>query len=430
MTKVVKSKLVWILFGGILLRLFLAATTFHPDIRAFNLAGQLIGSGNILNLYDYLGSCTPDNPLLKTFGADLFIYPPIIYLFHGIFNVIFSFIFSNQMMNGFLIDQPAFFGNWLFNLHLLLLKVPYLLFDIPAAFAIAALFENPKQKVWAFALWVFNPIVLYSGYMMGQFDLIPASLTVFALLALKKKKFYYAALAIGFGAAFKLYPLFLVIPMVLSVKSKLGRLGLLGLSVLPYVMFALPFIHSHGFRAYALMAGLTQKTLYAQIPVSGGEALLLFPLTLLVFYFYFWHEQSSSSNKRETIEALWQRWFVVLLSFFIFTHFHPQWLTWLSPFLVLELVQAKFKTLFLHVLMMASFIGMIFLFDPSLSVKIFAPLVPALYSLPGTWEQLGVHWDENYIRSILQTTFAAVSVFYIYLCLKDKSENMSEKLKD
>lgn len=413
MIRLSNFKIWWLLIPAVMVRVFLAMSTFHPDVRAFNLAGDLIGGGNITNLYDYLASCTVDNPLVKTFGADLFIYPPLIYLLHGIFNVFFSFIFGKEIMNGFMIEQASYFGNWLFNLHLLLLKMPYFFFDLPAVFAITSFFEKKQEKVWAALLWLFNPVILYSGYMMGQFDLIPAVLTIYSLWCIRKKKLYFAALLLGLAAAFKLYPLFLVVPFIIIGKNWKEKIYLGSLALLPYILSIIPFLSSHGFRTYALMAGLTQKTLYAQIPVSGGESLILFPLLLLVMYFYFWFYDRS-------VERIWQRWFVVLLSFFIFTHFHPQWLSWLAPFLVIEVVSFRFKTVLPHVFLALSFIGMIFMFDPSLTVKIFAPLFPALYALPGTWQELGIRVDEVYIRSILQTIFASACVFYIFMYFAKK----------
>ena len=86
--------------------------------------------------------------------------------------------------------------------------------------------------------------------------------------------------------------------------------------------------------------------------------------------------------------------------------------------MVLEIVTSKGKTLLVRMVLFLSFVGMIFLFDPSLTVKIFAPLVPYLYSLSGTWEGLGVKLDEVYIRSLLQTAFASACIFYIYMYFK------------
>lgn len=412
-------KLWWLLIPAVLLRVFLALSTFHPDIRAFNLAGELIGSGNILSLYDYLASCSVDNPLVRTFGADLFIYPPLVYLLHGVFNFIFSVIFGKEVVNGFMIEQVSYFGNWLFNLHLLLLKVPYFFFDLPAVWAVTGLFDRKRDQLFAACLWLFNPVILYSAYMMGQFDVIPAVLTIWSLWCIRRKKLYFAALLLGLAAAFKLYPLFLIVPFIVIGKNWQEKFSLGFLAVFPYLLSVIPFLPSPGFRTYALMAGLTQKTLYAQIPVSGGESLLLFPLLLLVLYFYFWFFD-------RTVERIWQRWLVVLLSFFIFTHFHPQWLSWLVPFLVIEVVSFRFKTVLLQLFLALSFIGMVFLFDPSLTVKIFAPLFPSLFSLPGTWQEMGVRIDEVYIRSMLQTIFASAGVFYIYMYLANKLPENTE----
>ena len=74
--KSVPKNILVVLLIGIFVRVFLSLSTFHPDIRAFNLGGQLVASGNILSLYDFLSSCMPGDPLVGTFGTDLFIYPP------------------------------------------------------------------------------------------------------------------------------------------------------------------------------------------------------------------------------------------------------------------------------------------------------------------------------------------------------------------
>lgn len=396
---------IWTILGiGILVRIFLALTTFHPDIRAFNLGGQLVASGNILNLYDYLASCTIDNPLVKTFGTDLFIYPPAVYLYHGVFNFIFS-IFSPQIENGFLIDNASVFGNPFFNLHLLLLKTPYFIFDLTAAFLLSKLFDSKRNQLLAFALWMFNPVNLYATYMMGQFDVIPVCFTILSLFFIKKGKYQYAALALGIGAAFKIYPLLLLVPLVFIEKDWKRRIELGLLGILPYIITVAPFLPSAGFRSSALIAGLTEKSLVAQIPISGGESLILYPLFLLSFYLVLFYSRGRNE--------LWKNFLIVLLIFFIFTHYHPQWFLWLTPFLIIELINSNFKHWFSVLLIVVTFIIGLFFFDQSLTTGIFAPLFPVLYSLPTIWQLLDLNIGMNFTRSILQTIFAAVSIYYI-----------------
>ncbi|MDP3758489.1 MAG: hypothetical protein Q8Q86_02120, partial [Candidatus Daviesbacteria bacterium] len=73
------KKTFWIIIIiGVAVRIFLSLTTFHPDMQVFKLAGKLVASGNILNLYDF------------TSNSAVFNYPPAIYLFHGLFTFLFS----------------------------------------------------------------------------------------------------------------------------------------------------------------------------------------------------------------------------------------------------------------------------------------------------------------------------------------------------
>lgn len=411
------AKLWAVLIVAILIRIFLSLSTFHPDIRAFNLGGQLIATGNILNLYDYLYGLSSENQLVKTFGTDLFIYPPLIYIYHGIYNVIFTLIFGQNIVNGFLIENARVFGNPLFNLHLLLLKIPYLLFDLLGAYFFVRLFNSQREKWLALVLWLFNPVSLYATYMMGQFDLVPMFFTVLALYFVNKKNIEFGALSLGMGAAFKVYPLLLLPALILLEKDWRKRIGLGFLGILPYLATILAYLPSPGFRANALLAGLTQKSFYAQIQISGGESLILFPMILIAVYLLFLFSKN-------IIETVWERFFVVLLIFFILTHFHPQWFVWLTPFLIIELIINRFKHLIPLLIVLISYICSLFFFDASLTVSLFSPLFPVLYSLPDIWKITGVNIDFNYSRSILQTIFAGVSLYYIFVYFPRRKEDI------
>src|SRR4029078_7967621 len=121
------------------------------------------------------------------------------------------------------------------------------------------------------------------------------------------------------------------------------------------------FINSSGFRATALVAGQTTKSLYATLPISGGESIIFFPFFILLAYIIFLYTKSQLAN-------LWQRLFVVILLFFIFTHTHPQWFVWLTPFLIIDLVKSGMKHLPLVILSILVWLMQVTLFDPGLSV--------------------------------------------------------------
>ncbi len=403
-----KRKITIILVIGILIRLFLAFSTFHPDLQVFYYAGEVIAKGNILNFYDYLRNLPPGDPILTIYPTNLFIYPPLFYFFFGPVSHLLSSPFSYNILHNFIFGLSMVLGNLQLNLFLLAIKLPYLAFDLGIAFLLFRLFEKPKNKLLAFTLWIFNPINLYATYMMGQFDVIPTFLTVLALfLAVKKEKYFYSALFLGLGASFKIFPVLLLVPLALVRKKWIERLIIIAIGAGTYILGILPFFNSVGFRSSAFVAGQTTKSLYATLPISGGEAIIYFPLFILFLYMVFYYSKLG-------LERLWERFFVILLMFFIFTHIHPQWFTWLTPFLVIDLVKSGLKHWPLVLILLLAWFGQLTFFDPSLTTRIFSPINPSLIKAPGVWEGLGIGLDVNSSRSILQTLFVASGLYYIY----------------
>lgn len=406
-------KKIWIiLILGIIIRLFLSATTFHPDIQAFHLSGYLLSSGHILDLYDYLPGLEDSNPIKN---VAVFNYPPAIYWFNGLFSFFFSNILNFKFLNDFIINLPESYGNILVNLSLLLLKIPYLIPDLLIGFILFKMFKSTQANL-VFALWMFNPVNLFATYMMGQFDIIPTFFTVLSLYLISKNNLQYAALALGGGIAFKIFPVFLIIPLILLGKTFFDKIKLLGLTALPYFLSILPFIGSSNFRSEALFANQSSKSLYASLPVSGGESILLFPAFLVLFYLLIWRKINRGTVSLREIDkgSLWRLYLIPLLLFFIFTHYHPQWLIWITPFLIMDLALDRFKNILPILLILGSWLLSLFFFDASLTLGLFAPLFPVLRSSPSIWNLLSLNIDYNFSRSLLQTIFAGACGFLVY----------------
>lgn len=409
-----KTKAFWvILFAGILLRIFLAASTYHPDLRTFQYAGFVMGSGNVLNFYDYLFIEDSGKRIAQLV---VFNYPPAIYFFHGIFNFMFSSVFGMDAVNSYLIDIEEGLGKFKFMFQLFLIKIPYIIFDSLIAIYITKLFDNNRQKLLAFSLWWFNPVNLFSTYMLSQFDVIPTFFVLLSLVFVKYKKLSLGALSLGIGIAFKIFPLFLLIPLILMEKSWLGRFKLVILGLVPYLLLILPYLPSFGFRSTALVASQTDKSFFAEIAISGGEKIILFPAFLIFLYLVFYFVQNKINF------SLYKKYLLTLLIFYIFTHIHPQWFLWIVPLLIIELIETRFKHLLLVVIVLITYITSLFLYDPSLTVRIFAPLAPSLHELPNIWAILGVDINLIVARSILQSLFVAVAIYYIYTYFPSKNE--------
>lgn len=397
-------KLVWIVLSlGVIVRLFVAAFTFHPDFRPFQYTGSVVASGNILNLYDY-----PKRELDPRISQIILLnYPPAIYLYYGLYTFVTVNLAHLTLVSDYLIEQPDYFTSLLFSLHLLLIKSAYLFFDIPCAFLLAKLFDDKKQKIMVFALWIFNPINLFATYMMGQFDVIAVFCTIYSLVLVKQKKLLWAALILGFGIAFKIYPLYLLFPVILLAKPWLDRLKITVLGLSPYLFSILPYLSSPGYRENALLANQSLKSLYAQINISGGEAILLFPAILIFFYIWLYYHPLD----------LWKSQLIILIIFFIFTHTHPQWLLWLTPFIIISLIKSRFQEGLLVLGILVSWFCLLFLFDQSLTLGLFAPIWPNLYNGLSIWQFLKISPDTTFLRSIFQSLFVGLGAYLIYLKL-------------
>jgi len=412
-----------ILTIGIVLRVFLSLTTYHSDVAPFDFAGKVISQGNITNFYDYLWKLPDNHPYLRVYPRNLFNYPPPVYFFLGGVSLLTTWMVSPVIHANFILDFPSTLGNIQLNLLLFLLKLPYFLFDIAIAYMLMSFFKDEKKKMWAFGLWIFNPINLYATYMLGQFDVIPTFLSVAALYLVVKNKnridvvsLIPSAVLLGLGAAFKIFPLLFIFPLALLKKDWWGRIKVLGAGVLTYFILAFPFIFSKGFRATAMLAGQTTKSLYAQIPISGGESIILFLAAVIFLYLIFIYRKVSA-------EDLWKRFFLMILTFFVFTHYHPQWFVWITPFLVIDLVNSNFKNWVVLALTIVSYIALLTFFDPGLTVWLFAPINPQLWGLPELWQLIGLNPDINVFRSIFQTLFVGAALYYVYIHFPKEREN-------
>jgi|SRR3989344_2711052 len=415
-----KNKLWVILILGIILRIFLSLTTFHPDLQAYDLAGLVLKNVNPFDFYNYLYSLPKDDLILKSYPPYIFNYPPLAYLFLGGMSLLFT-VFSPQVIHlNFLFNISQVLGDYLLSFHLLALKLPYFIFDLGCAYLLMKLFQDPKSKILSFGLWMFNPINLYATYMIGQHDIIPTFFVIVALyfanISNTFKNLSLAAVALGIGASFKIFPFLFLIPVVFLSDSWSKRLKLIGLGILPYLLFVLPFLGSVGYRMNALVANQTDKSFYAQIPISGGESIIIFVSILLFFYFLFLYKKISSTN-------LWQHFFIVGLLFFILTHYHPQWLLWLSPLLIIESLRSKFKNTLASLTLFLSWFSLLFFFDSSLTIGLFAPVFPDLYQSQTLWQILGINIDYNFARSILQSVFTGAAIYFIYSYFPSKSTN-------
>ncbi|MCL5091060.1 MAG: glycosyltransferase 87 family protein, partial [Patescibacteria group bacterium] len=233
-------------------------------------------------------------------------------------------------------------------------------------------------------------------------------LTLLSLFLVKKKKNYWAALCLGLGGAFKMFPLFFLPFLALSEgKSWASKIKILLVGLLPYLLSIAPFVGSGVFRQTVLFSNQSQKMLFAKIMVSGAEYLSWF----VVFYVFLL--ALSFKQKKD----LWSWFLAVLLVFFSFTHYHPQWFLWITPFLVFFIVERpKYKILTLGLFF--CWLTITLLFEPSLSLGLFSPISPSLIKAPDLSEALNHFYPVFEFKSLVRSIFAGLSAVIAFLILR------------
>ncbi len=239
---------------GLVIKIIIAAATLHDDLifaweRPFN---------NSLNLYQ-----------TNTF------YPPLTYFFFKILQPVY-----------FLIQYVS-----VLPIKLLLLKTPYLLVDV---FILWILLKTVDQKLKknTLILWWFNPVVIYSAYAMGTFDILSASMVVLAILY-SKKNTWLSPVYLSAGAAFKTIPLFLVPASILYLTKNLtSRIKFASISllipllsgVLMWIVAKADVINSYiprGIAPTKALCGLRPDALWKCSTTGAGVFLYLLLLLLL-----------------------------------------------------------------------------------------------------------------------------------------------------
>lgn len=394
------KKIVIIIFLGLILRLALMLSTFHVDIRGHNLAAYLISQkGEVFTFYDYISHLPRTHRWVEVYGDNLFIYPPLPYLTLALFMKVLGPIYPWNTFFALIHEVDSIPKDYTWLLLKFLLKSPYLFIEGFGLWWLAKKIDL-KSRGMFLLISALNIPILHSAYMMGQFDIIIAILiAVSAVLSLKKPTFLSAVL-LGVAAGFKPFPLLLLPLLGENLKDKLKYL-LIGVGT--YVLIIAPYLGSTGFRQYALLASQTEKIEYAKILVSGSQYLALFWVLSILLWWWNWYE-----HKRFTLVE----WYLSgLLIFYAVTHFHPQWFTWCSILIVWIAAQREKLRLPLLVLVI-SFIAILFLFEPSLNFGLFG----IKFDL---FAAINKHFPADQLASIVRSLFAATAIVTL---IKAKTE--------
>ncbi|MFA6029221.1 MAG: hypothetical protein WC969_05145 [Elusimicrobiota bacterium] len=190
---------------------------------------------------------------------------------------------------------------------------------------------SPRSAMLMAAFWLASPIMLYSQFMLGQYDVFTTFFMLAGLCFLLEERMELFALSFGAALTFKYFSAFIFLPLLLLKERRPLRLALsMGLFILPLALEILCYRHSPAFRSgvmtsssLELFNSSTVEFAYAKLP------LFLFSWASLCAYCYL-----REPDGAEDVRA-WLLYVPLLASclFFLFVRWHPQWLLMMTPFL-------------------------------------------------------------------------------------------------
>lgn len=399
-----KVAFVFILFG-ILVRLLLMPSAVHDDMLSSTWREHLLvfqGNFKVSDLMELLMSGYME--LIKPLLTDL---PSLLNR-------------ASANVSTGTVSYSSFVNNRHALRDLFLLKVPYLLFDLASLILIWKILKERAEKFRGIMFWALNPIALFAVFMWGRFETLPIFFTLLAFFYANKKNAWLSLLALSLAVSSRTgYILFLPFFLIYFGKNWKNTIMLLLIGIIP------PLLTSHilgllggGSLLNTLQDGFLDFTINGQIS-TGFTAiainLVIFPLILYLFY---------SGQDKMNFKRLVNFSTIGLFSFFAFSYFHPQYLSWITPCVVLALALNK-KIAWPFIGMTVAFFLMIDIyFGSARTTGLFLPLDPSLFTIIGGLQNqsLFVNWQTSSLITIFHSLFVLMLGVISFILYKDANK--------
>lgn len=397
----------WTLIG-LLIRLAFMPFALHGDLVGINKFAFL------LTHRGYIPSARMD-------------YPPLAYFSIAFFQFLFrpfmsDFGYALDTGNPLWGESPHLFR------YLFLLKFPYLIFDFGIAFLLLRFLENREKRLMVFKLWMLNPLIIFTSYLHGQFDIMPTFLVALSLYYVWKGKLTVSLILLGLGASLKQFPLLFLIPaLILLGRTKLQKFRLLLWAVVPYLLLTFPYWGAGGFRHVLTTGGGYDENVLELYVGIGSHRVYIFVIGYaIILAFLYFHSLTRSS--KQAFQKLLLAELVICLWFYATVFFHPQWVVWIMPMLTLFVVGHRKLTTLYWMLIICVFVYFTLEWGGLLTTWLFSPIDRVFFhSLIGPGEIVSYFYPSRKFLYIFHSIFIGISFWLIYQVfrsfLQERSEN-------
>jgi len=301
---------------------------------------------------------------------------------------------------------------------LALFKGLYLLFDIACMFLIfRLLYDNdPEKRLNVFKFWMFNPVVIFVVYIFARHDIIGVFVTLIALMLAKKERKYWSIIILALAIALRFFPIMILIPLIVYLaKNKkdyiiLASIGISGLAAVE--------LFSNLYFGKSLIFSLlnTQHFNYilsAKLDLIIHDRIFLFIVAYVLIVLSFIHA------KKKSFDLLINYGAIIYLAYIALCYFHPQYVLWTVPFLVLIFARKRMLPYY-HWLQFGLLMVVLIYWGDLVTKFVFAPIDHRFFIyITGLIPLIERFYNSATFVNIFRSIFTAVSLWMIYLIYKD-----------
>ena len=213
---------------------------------------------------------------------------------------------------------------------------------------------------WISFLFISSPIAIFSQFIFGQYDSLGLFLAVWAFYMFIKKKYYSFSILCSLAITFKLFAIFLFIPLILLIEKRVFHIIKYGLiSISGYLITTAMFLGSQGYRnAISFSGDIAPRLFEVGIATTMGTISLF---TVAIMLICIWAYVKNITNNDEFFNYSIYISFAVFGTLFAFILWHPQWVIFLIPFMTLAFMLNNNynSSLILHSAMAVGYLGIV-----------------------------------------------------------------------
>ena len=202
--------------------------------------------------------------------------------------------------------------------------------------------DTIKAK-WTAYSFITSPILMFCVVIFNQYDIFSVTATLLALRFYYEKKYYAFSMLIALAICYKLFPVFIFIPLILLAEKRIYKIILyfatgLSLYVITSSLWA-TLDEGYNMTQSLMMPNFEfyQWIFKSELPGGVGNICLFIFCIIVISIVAYWLKPTEADFAMTSIYLAASAY----VSFFIFVNWHPQWVVILLPFISLILFRMR-----------------------------------------------------------------------------------------